>query len=79
MASFDTKQAASMAMQQCGPIQPPAAAPSPRACRALTLQSVVNVPPRAASLSSAKGAAATSLDYYSEDEEDGSFHQFHVC
>ena len=34
--------------------------------------------PRVASSSSAKGAAAASLDYYGEGEEDGSFHQFHA-
>ena len=73
-ASFDAKQAA----WQCRATHPPAAAPSPRAHRAFALQSAVNVLPRAASLSSAKGATATSLDYYGEDEEDGSFQQFHV-
>ena len=61
-----------------GPTQPSAAAPSPRACRAPALQSVVNVLPKEASLSSAKGAAATCLDYCGEDKEDGSFHQFHT-
>ena len=35
------------------------------------------MPPRAALLSSAEGAMAASLDYY-EEEEDGSFHQFHA-
>ena len=66
-------------MWQCRPTQPSADVPSPRAHRALTLQSAMNMPPRAASSSSAKGAAAASVDYYGEDEEDGSFHQFHTC
>ena len=39
---------------------------------------MVNVPPRAAFSYSNQGATAASLDYYSEDEEDGSFHQFHA-
>ena len=77
--SFDAKQATKKAVQQCWPTQPSTAAPSPRACRAPALLSQVNVPPRKASSSSAKGATATSLDYYGEDEEDGSFHQFHAC
>ena len=54
-------------------------APLPRACGASTLQSAVNMPLRVVSSSSAKGATAASLDYYGEDEEDGSFHQFHAC
>ena len=52
---------------------------SPRACRAPTLRSAVNMLPRVASSSSAEGATAASLDYYEEDEEDGSFHHFHAC
>ena len=78
MASFDVKQATRKVAQQCRPTQPSAAMTLPRACRAPTLQSAVNVPPRAASASSAKGATAPSLDYYGEDNEDGSFHQFHI-
>ena len=49
-------------MQQYRSTQPSAVKPSPRAHRAPTLQSAVNVPSRAASSSLAKGAAATSLD-----------------
>ena len=67
------------APHECRCTQPSVTTPSPQACRAPTLQSAVNVLPRAASSSSAEGATAVSLDYYEEDEEDGSFHQFHAC
>ena len=77
-ASFDMKQATMKAKWQCGHTQPSPAAPSPRAHRAPALWSMVNMPPRAASSSSDKGAMAASSDCYDKDKEEGSFHQFHA-